>query len=100
MRLLKAAVVMVLLSVAVLATAQQEYPKAEAAIMYQYIRTSTTGFPEQFNLNGGAGSITFNFNKHIGLEAEFGGAYNGNVRGLDANVISQLLVWPEIHCSW
>lgn len=64
----------------------QEYPKAEAAIMYQYVRTSTTGFPEQFNMNGGTGSLTFNFAKHIGLEADFGGSYTGNVRGYDVTV--------------
>ncbi len=64
----------------------QEYPKAEAAIMYQYVRTSTTGFPEQFNMNGGSGSLTFNFAKHIGLEADFGGSYTGNVRGYDVTV--------------
>lgn len=86
MRLFKAAVVMVVILVAVIASAQTDYPKAEAGIMYQYIRTSTTGFPEQFNLNGGVGEVTFNFAKHVGIEAEFGGSYTGNVRGFDVTV--------------
>jgi outer membrane immunogenic protein len=87
MRLVKAAVVtFAIMAAALVATAQQEYPKAEAAIMYQYLRTSTTGFPEQFNMNGGVGSVTFNFAKHVGIEAEFGGSYTGNVRGFDVTV--------------
>ncbi len=87
----KILVVLTLLTVAVFANAQ-EFPKAEAAVTYNYVRTSSTGWGEQFNMNGASGSITFNFNKVIGLQAEFGGVNNGNIlnTGVDGTVFTYL----------
>jgi hypothetical protein len=67
------------------AVAQSEFPKAEIGTTYQYIRTSSTGFREQFNMNGGNGSLTYNFNKVFGFTGEFGAAYSGNIRGFNAS---------------
>ncbi len=86
MRLTKAlSVVFLFMLVAGVAIAQ-ELPKAEIHGLYQYLRTSTTGFPEQFNMNGGTAGITFYMGKHFGLEGDFGGSYTGNVRGFPVTV--------------
>jgi outer membrane protein with beta-barrel domain len=86
MHLLKAALTMfAVMAVAVVATAQEEYPKAEIAMGYSLVRYSTTGPLEQFTANGGSTSIAYNFNRKIGLVADFGGYNNNNIRGFDVD---------------
>ncbi len=68
-------------AVAMVAVAQEEYPKAEVAMGYSLVRYSTTGVLEQFTANGGSTSIAYNFNRKIGFVADFGGYNNNNIRG-------------------
>ncbi len=57
----------------------QEYPKAELFMGYEWVRFGTAlGGNPNVNLNGGGGSITYNFNPAIGLKAEFTGMGFGN----------------------
>ncbi len=86
MHLLKAALAMfTFAAVAMVAVAQEEYPKAEVALGYSLVRYSTTGPLEQFTANGGSTSIAYNFNRKIGLVADFGGYNNNNIRGFDVD---------------
>ena len=73
------------LAVAIVAVAQEEYPKGELAFGYSLTRYSTTGPLEQFTANGGSSSIAFNFNRKIGLVADFGGYNNNNIRGFNVD---------------
>ncbi len=58
----------------------QEYPKAELFMGYQWIRFGTAlGGNPNINLNGGGGSIAYNFNPALGLKAEFTGAGFGDL---------------------
>ncbi len=86
MRSFKAAFALAaLMAGTVAAVAQQEYPKAEVAMGYSLVRYSTTGPLEQFTANGGSASIAYNFNRKIGLVADFGGYNNNNIRGFDVD---------------
>jgi opacity protein-like surface antigen len=67
------------------AMAQTEFPKVEIGTTYQYIRTSSTGFVQPFNMNGGAGSLTVNFSKMLGITGEFGAAYAGSIQNFNAS---------------
>ena len=45
----------------------QEAPKADVFLGYQYVRA-----PQEKNLNGFNGSVSFNVNNYLGLKADFG----------------------------
>jgi outer membrane immunogenic protein len=77
-------VVCMLLIVAAFAAAQ-DFPKAEAAMGYSMLRVSSTGYIEQYTMNGGSANIALNFSKHLGLVADFGGYNNNNIRGVNVD---------------
>jgi len=71
------------------AAAQDETPKVEAFGGYSYVRVNPGfGFSGQ-NLNGGSGSLAYNFNSWLGAVADFGG-YHWSQSGVDATVVSYL----------
>ncbi len=56
-------------------------PKMEIAIDYSYARFSPSHayISNSFSLNGGGGSLTYNFTKYIGVKADFQG-YGSNTQ--------------------
>ena len=63
--------------------AQGDYPKAEVFGGYQFLRLGGSG---GINTNGWNASLTGNFNKSLGVTADFGGAYKTvNVGGVNVS---------------
>ena len=87
MKLMAARIVVVVLLLG-LAAWSQDPPKAEIAIDYSYARfaaidftTKNFEFYRAYNLNGGGGSVVFDFGRLFGLKAEFKG-YASQTRGI------------------
>ena len=59
--------------------AQEAPPKADLFFGYSFLRYNSAQTIPAFTANGGIGTFAWNFNDHIGLEAELGGYHNGNV---------------------
>ena len=59
--------------------AAQDIPKAEIYGGYEFLRFNASSPTNAFSANGGAASFQYNFNKHIGFVAEFGGVHNGSL---------------------
>src|SRR5580704_19690144 len=59
----------------------QDPPKFELAVDYSYARFNPAHVyvPNTYSLNGGGGSIDFNFSKYIGVEMELEG-YGSNTQ--------------------
>ncbi len=84
--------------------AQEETPKADLFVGYEYLRfvPSLTGNPS-VGFNGGGGAVNFNLNKMFGLKGEFTGATHGGTAqtygpytlGRSANLFSYLF-GPQI----
>jgi hypothetical protein len=52
----------------------QEFPKAEVGLDYSYARfVPNTAGTRGHSLNGGGGSLVFNFNQYLGIKADFQG---------------------------
>jgi outer membrane immunogenic protein len=69
----------------------QDYPKAEVFMGYEYIRFSPAmGGNPDVNMNGGGGSVAYNFNSMFGLKAEFTGAGIGNNKVCDSTGLNCL----------
>jgi opacity protein-like surface antigen len=49
---------------------------------YSFLRANSARDIPAFTNNGGLGTIAFDFNRHIGVEAEFGGYHNGNIHDI------------------
>jgi hypothetical protein len=61
----------------------QEFPRAEAGLNYSYARYSPSAWNSKgHSLNGGGGSVTFNFNDVLGLRADLQG-YGSNLTGFN-----------------
>ena len=54
-------------------------PQADVFLGYSFLRANQAQSIPAFTANGGVGTFGWNFNQHIGLEAELGGYHNGNV---------------------
>jgi opacity protein-like surface antigen len=54
-------------------------PQADVFLGYSFLRYNSAQTIPAFTANGGIGTFGWNFTRHIGLEAEFGGYHNGNV---------------------
>jgi hypothetical protein len=59
--------------------AAQDVPKADLFFGYSFLRYNSAQTIPAFTANGGVGTLGWNFNNHIALEAELGGYHNGNV---------------------
>jgi opacity protein-like surface antigen len=66
------------------ARAQDETPKAELYVGYDYVRLNSGGTP--FNFNGGSGQLAYNVNHWLGAVGDLGGYYTSN--GFHAGIIS------------
>jgi len=67
-------------------------PRADLFLGYSFLRYNSAQTIPAFTANGGLGTFGWNFNRHIGLEAEFGGYHNGNVNNhqFDTTVFSYM----------
>jgi opacity protein-like surface antigen len=77
---LMAACIVVAVLLPGLAAWSQNYPKVEISINYSHVhfaaidfRTKHSEFYRAYNLNGGGGSVVFDFGRLFGLKAEFQG---------------------------
>ena len=61
--------------------AQNESPKADLFLGYSFLRYNSAQTIPAFTANGGISTFAWNFNRHIGMEAELGGYHNGNING-------------------
>jgi opacity protein-like surface antigen len=69
----------------------QDYPKAELFMGYEWIRFGTAmGGNPNVNINGGGGSIAYNFNSMLGLKAEFTGAGIGDLKQTSSTGLTTL----------
>ncbi|MBZ5658663.1 MAG: porin family protein [Acidobacteriia bacterium] len=69
----------------------QDYSKTEVAVFYSYARFSPSHayIRNSFSLNGGGGSIDYNFSKYIGIKGEFAG-YGSNTQSFSIPAGSQI----------
>lgn len=74
------------LGLALPAKAQDERPRSEVYVGYDYVRVNSNG--SSFNFNGGSGQVTYNFNRWFGVVGDLGGYYTGN--GFSAGIISYM----------
>jgi hypothetical protein len=68
------------------ARAQEETPKAEVYVGYDYVRLNSGG--TGFNFNGGSGQFAYNVNDWLGAVRNSGGYYTNN--GFRPGIISYL----------
>lgn len=61
------------------AYASDESPKADLFLGYSFLRYNSAQTIPAFTANGGLATFAWNFNQHIGFEAELGGYHNGNI---------------------
>jgi opacity protein-like surface antigen len=66
------------------AEAQDETPKAELYVGYNYVRVNASG--TSFNFNGGSGQFAYNVNTWLGVVGDFGGYYTGD--GFHGGILS------------
>lgn len=57
----------------------QEGPRADLSFSYSFVRYNSAQTIQAFTANGGIGTLGWNFNNHVAVEAELGGYHNGNV---------------------
>jgi hypothetical protein len=60
----------------------QDVPRADIFLGYSFLRANSAREVPAFTMNGGLGALGINFNRHVGLEFEFGGYHNGNISGI------------------
>jgi hypothetical protein len=61
----------------------QEFPRAELGLNYSYVRYApSVSYSKGHSLNGGGGSVTFNWNEYLGIRADLQG-YGSNTTGFN-----------------
>ena len=66
---------------AAIATWAQEWPKVEVGAGYSYMRFAPSGpYTKGHSLNGGGGSLVYNWNEYLGIQMELQG-YTSNTTG-------------------
>jgi len=61
----------------------QEFPRAEVGFNYSYARYApSSSYSKGHSLNGGGGSITYNWNEYLGIRADLQG-YGSNTTGFN-----------------
>jgi hypothetical protein len=90
--------IVVLLLAGALTAAAQERSEVDLSLHYSYIhaqQVSSGGCC--FQMNGGGISLTYHANRWLGLEADIGSAYTGNVNGSGFNLnLTSYLFGPRI----
>jgi len=87
-----------LLVFGVVASAQETAPAAEVGFSYSYTRVNPGGALSSANANGGYGYVEYNFNRVVGLVADLGANYVGNVGGVQLqNTTFQYLFGPRFN---
>jgi outer membrane immunogenic protein len=90
--------IVVLLLAGALNAAAQEPSKLDLSVHYSYIHARQV--PSGgccFQMNGGGISLTYYAKRSLGLEADIGSAYNGNVNGSGFNLnLTSYLFGPRI----
>lgn len=83
----------------------QEFPRAEVAVNYSYQRFApTVKYAQGHSLNGGGGSVVFNWNEYLGIRADLEGFTSNTVgfhipanatfpSGLNGNVQGNLFTY-------
>jgi hypothetical protein len=65
------------------ASSAQEFPRAEVAVNYTYQRYApTVHYAKGHSLNGGGGSLVYNWNEYLGIRADLQG-FTSNTTGFD-----------------
>ena len=75
----------VIVAIALLSTIAvgQEFPRAEVGVNYSYLRYAPSAqYSKGHSLNGGGGSIVFNWNEYLGIRADLQG-YTSNTTGFN-----------------
>ena len=74
------------------AFAQEELSQMDIFVGYSLLRVNMANQVPTFNANGGVGTLAWNINNHIGIEAEFAAHYSGNVNDyhLDSTTFTYL----------
>jgi len=67
----------------------QDFPRAQVFGGYSYLNVDTSGLAGRKGLNGWNGQATVNFNRWLGVTADFGGYY-GNIAGATVHDYSYL----------
>jgi hypothetical protein len=61
----------------------QEFPRAEVAVNYSYLRYApSVNYASGHSLNGGGGSVVFNWNEYLGIRADLQG-YTSSTTGFN-----------------
>src|SRR6201998_3598512 len=61
----------------------QEFPRAEVGANYSYVRYAPSAhYSQGHSLNGGGGSVVFNWNEYLGIRADLQG-YGSNTTGFN-----------------
>jgi opacity protein-like surface antigen len=61
----------------------QEIPKVDIFLGYSMFRANSDQGIDAFTMNGGIGTLGWNFNNHFAAEFEFGGYSTGHINGRD-----------------
>ena len=82
------------------AAVAQDAPKADLFLGYSFLRANSARDIPAFTNNGGLGTLAWNFNPHIALEAEFGGYHNGNIHNIEFDTTEMTYLFgPRISLS-
>ena len=66
------------------AVSAQEFPRAEVAVNYTYQRYApTVRYAKGHSLNGGGGSLVYNWNEYLGIRADLQG-FTSNTTGFES----------------
>ena len=79
----------VLLSGAMVSAQEISTPKYEAGFNYSWLHVNSANYDLQRTGNGGSGYFEYNFNKTVGLVADFGG-YANTRPGIDDKLLTYL----------
>ena len=79
----KLMIVFALVLITGLSAVAQEVPKVDIFLGYSMFRANSDQGIDAFTMNGGMGTLGWNFNNHLAAEFEFGGYSTGHINGRD-----------------
>src|SRR6516162_9511955 len=77
----KLMIVFALVLITGLSAVAQEVPKVDIFLGYSMFRANSDQGIDAFTMNGGMGTLGWNFNNHFAAEFEFGGYSTGHING-------------------